>query len=378
MPIQDEKVSIKDILIEKNSSLREEINKKLSESNVKSRKTAALQIVDNYNIFRKEELIELLNKLSLDKSDDVKFLVISFLTHDGGKIFQPEKRQEFIKTILNNTNNIKIKTTAENFLLTLSENNRSYEEKQNLPNKIGSSNDSDFSQQMNITNYLLSNQSLIKVKYNTLEEYILCVTLWIGGDGAIFSSQEISYYLPFSEDEIKSSLEKLRYENILIKRNNDYTLTEKGSILTDSSLIKIIATWYSVSEWIDNSKYKTIHHGFLKDKRNIAISNLLLSSRSFITDFFHVILENIAKFYNNKNISYFTDFRKLLIWISLNPTIGFIDKKDNDNCSKLLNDFLHDGIIKIVDYNNEKIILMNNEYFKRKNKKATKLESVDK
>lgn len=378
MAIQDEKVSINDILIEKNSSLREDINKKLCEDNVKSRKMAVLQIINNYNIFKIEELRELFSKLSLDKSDEIKLLVVNFLISEGEKVFQPEKCQEIIRAISNNTKNIKIKNTAEKFLLTANENSKSYEGKQNLSNKIELSNGSDFRQQMKLYDYSQSNQLLFKSQYNMLQEYILCVTLWIGGDGAIFNSSEIAYYLPFRENEIRLSLEKLRTENILMKKNNDYVLTERGSVLADASLIKIIATWYSISEWIDNPKYKTIHHGFLNDKRNMAISNLLLSSRSFITDFFHVILENLAKFYNNMDISYFTDFRKLLILLSLNPTIGFIAEKGNGNCSMLLNTFLHDDILKIANYNNEKIILINNEYFKRKHKKVTRLESGDK
>ena len=115
-------------------------------------------------------------------------------------------------------------------------------------------------------------------------------------------------------------------------------------------------------------KYQTIHHGFLMYSRNKAISDLFRSARSFVTDYFQIVLENLVEKYSYKDISYFKDFRKILIRICLNPISDFV-KNDNENYKEVLNSFLKEEIIKTIDYKNNKIIVINNEYLKRKRSK---------
>jgi len=201
-----------------------------------------------------------------------------------------------------------------------------------------------------------------------LSEIILCLILWMGGDVAIFNKEELIYYLPHNKDDIKICLEELENAKILNKQGDNYTLTKKGSFLADYSLIKLISKWAYVSRLKGYPKYQTIHHGFLMYSRNIAISDLFRSARSFVTDYFQIVLENLVEKYSYKDISYFKDFRKILIRICLNPISDFV-KNDNENYKEVLNSFLKEEIIKTIDYKNNKIIVINNEYLKRKRSK---------
>ena len=201
-----------------------------------------------------------------------------------------------------------------------------------------------------------------------LSRIILRLVLWMGGDAAIFNEEELSYYLPHSKEDIVSSLEKLENAKILNKQGDNYSLTKKGYLLADYSLINLISNWAYVSQLKGDSKYKTIHHGFLIYSRNIAISNLFRSSRSFVTDYFQIVLENLVEKYSHKDISYFKDFRKILIRICLNPISNFVET-DNENFKEVLNSFLKEETIKTIDYRNNKLIVINNEYLKRKRAK---------
>ncbi len=198
-----------------------------------------------------------------------------------------------------------------------------------------------------------------------LSEIILCLVLWMGGDAAIFNSEELIYYLPYNKDDIERCLEEFENTKIVNKQGDDYySLTKKGSFLADYSLIKLISTWAYVSRLKGYSKYQTIHHGFLMYSRNIAISNLFRSSRSFVTDYFQIVLENLVEKYSDKDISYFKDFRKILIRISLNPISDFV-KNDNENYKEILNSFFKEEIIKAIDYKSNEIIVINVEYLKK-------------
>ena len=149
------------------------------------------------------------------------------------------------------------------------------------------------------------------------------------------------------------------------KNNGMYSLTAKGSTVTNSILMKIIARWSNASEWVSQPGYMTIHHGFIKDGRNIALSNLYLSSRSFITDYFQIVLENFVEHDSHRNISYFQNFRKILILISLSPALDLLKRKSGE-VVEILSDFVESGAIKVVDYNSEKVIVISSELLKRR------------
>ena len=197
-----------------------------------------------------------------------------------------------------------------------------------------------------------------------LRDTILCLVLWMGGDAAIFNSDELIYYLPYNKDDIEACLDELENAKIVNKQEEDYSLTKKGSFLADYSLMKLISTWAYVSRLKGYSKYQTIHHGFLMYSRNTAISNLFRSSRSFVTDYFQIVLENLVEKYRDKNISYFKYFRKILIRISLNPISDFV-KNDNENYKEILNSFFKEEIIKAIDDKSNEIIVINVEYLKK-------------
>jgi hypothetical protein len=378
---QDEKVeNVIDIFNQKNISLRKEINEKIADVSYRVRMEGLKLLFENYFDLPSEEALKNLTKGAEDDSKYLKIWMINNFNSSLGKNIPIEVRRDISRKLMKN-NDETIKQKVKEFLtlpvdikISKSESNKDRENiKQMLFNKQ--------------SNFLTYNDELFSKKYGEIfknatisdpdnnfcemKEYILCLTLWMGGDGAIINYVDISQYLPNNIKDIKKSLEELRKEKILINLEGNYSLTKRGSILTDSILLKIIARWYNASEWVNIQGYSTMHHGFIKDKRNTALSNLQLSSRSFITDYFQCVLENLVEYYSYKKISYFSSFRKILILICLNPTLNFMRLKSKE-FGEIFTDFSDTDIIKIVDHNDEKLILFNEKLLIRRQSKDWK------
>ena len=378
---QDEKVeNVIDIFNQKNISLHKEINEKITNVSYRVRIEGLKLLFENYFDLPSEEAFKILTKGAEDDSKSLKIWMIDNFNSSLGKNIPIEVRRD-ISRILMKTNDETIKQKVMKFLtipvdikVIKPESNKDKKTFQ----KVISTNQSHFSTYNNIRLSKKSDEyfknSTLPYSYehlNEIKEYILCLTLWMGGDGAIINFFDISQYLPNNQKDIKKSLEGLRKEKILTYLEGNYSLTKRGSILTDSILLKIIARWYNASEWVNIQGYSTMHHGFIKDKRNTALSNLQLSSRSFITDYFQCVLENLVEYYSYKKISYFSSFRKILILICLNPTLKFMRLKSKE-FGEIFTDFSDNEIIKIVDYNDEKLIIFNDKLLMRRQTKDRK------
>ena len=379
---QDEKVeNINEIFNRKNIDLIEPGNKELH-NNKKNSESLIHQfklIFENYSNLPKNETITILLNGAKSGHNQLKLWMIdSFKSKLGEKI--PIEVRRDISRILMKSNDQTIRQKSIDFLNTpvkqfdklVSNKNK---EKNN--NKL-KTEQKHFSIKDDIslsTAYDLNNidkKKELSPKYNIdiqLKEYILCLTLWMGGDGAIFNVSDISQYLPYKNQDIKKGLEELRKEKILGYADGNYVLLKRGSILADSVLLKIIAQWYNTSILVDRPGYSTIHYGFIKDKRNVALSNFTLSLRSFVTDYFQFILEKFVEYYSYKKISYFSNFRKILILIALNPTLNFLKEKRNE-FNDVFSDFSESELIKIIDTKNGKLILIKDDFLMRRNKKG--------
>jgi len=369
---QDEKVENIIDIFNKNNLLNE-INKDISNKNYKIRIEGLKLVFENYSNLPKNESYNFLLKGAKDGSKNLKLWVIESFNSTLGKNIPIEVRRDICRILMKTNDEIikkksieilNIPVSPEFSKLTLNENNidnivitkQTKIEKDNN-NSFLTPHDIQFSDK----EMKLYGTKKIDVK---LKEYILCLTLWMGGDGAIFDQFDILQYLPSYGKEIEFILGELEKEKILKKIDGNYSLTKRGSILVDSILLVNIAKWYNASVWADKSDYSTIHHGFIKDKRNNALSNFSLSIRSFITDYFQFILENFVEFYDYKKMSYFSSFRKILILISLNPTLDFF-KKNNNEFGQILTDFSDSEVIKTINYNNGKLIIIKNDLLMR-------------
>lgn len=379
---QDEKVeNVIDIFNQKNISLHKEINEKITNVSYKVRIGGLKLLFENYFDLPSEEAFKILTKGAEDGSKSLKIWMIDYFNSSLGKNIPIEVRRD-ISRILMKTNDETIKQKVMEFLTIPVDINisklESNKDRQNIKQII-------FNKQSNFLTY--HNNNLFSKKddenfrnatssysfnnFSEMKEYILCLTLWMGGDGAIINFFDISQYLPNNQKDIKKSLEGLRKEKILTHLDGNYSLTKRGATLTDSILLKIIARWYNASEWVNIQGYSSMHYGFIKDKRNTALSNLQLSSRSFITDYFQCVLENLVEYYSYKKISYFSSFRKILILICLNPTLKFMRLKSKE-FGEIFTDFSDNEVIKIVDYNDEKLIIFNDKFLMRRQIKDRK------
>ncbi|KCZ71330.1 hypothetical protein ANME2D_02057 [Candidatus Methanoperedens nitroreducens] len=375
---QDEKVeNVKDIFNNKNILRIEIINKKLNSINHNDRIDGLKLAFKNYTDLPKNEAINILTKAAKDESKPVRLWILTSFNGILGKNIPIEVRRDISRLLLK-TDDDEIKQKAIEFLNVPVENkpntstsNELIEEMRFKQTEIFKNNINDFPK--NDLNYKEKKSELSQVQKedNELKEYILCLTLWMGGDGAIFNLRDILQYLPNNENDIKRNLEELRQDKILRNVNGNYSLTKRGSILADSILLKIIARWNNASEWVNQQGYATIHHGFIEDRRNTALSNLYLSSRSFITDYFQFVLENLVEYYSYKKISYFSNFRRILIFFSLNPTLDFLRSK-REEFEDVIWDFSNNEVVKTVDYNNEKLIVIKNDLLRRRNKEWNK------
>lgn len=378
---QDEKVeNVIDIFNQKNIYLHKKVNEKINDVSYRVRIEGLKLLFENYFDFPSEEAFKILTKSAEDDTKSLKIWIIDNFNRSLGKNIPIEVRRD-ISRILMKTNDEIIKQKVMEFLTIpvdikciKSESNKDRKAFQ----KVISNNQSHFStyndkrlskgSDKNFKNAILPHSHN---NFSEMKEYILCLTLWMGGDGAIINFLDISQYLPNNQIDIKKSLDELCKENILTNLEGNYSLTKRGSILTDSILLKMIARWYNASEWVNIQGYSTIHHGFIKDKRNTALSNLQLSSRSFITDYFQFVLENLVEYYSYKNISYFSNFRKILILICLNPTLNFMRLKSKE-IGEIFTDFSENEIVKIMDYDDEKLIMFNEKLLMRRQNKDRK------
>lgn len=378
---QDEKVeNVIDIFNQKNISLHKEINEKITNVKYKVRIEGLKLLFENYFDLPSEEAFKILTKGAEHGSKSLKMWMIDNFNSSLGKNIPIEVRRD-VSRILMKTNDETIKQKVMEFLtipvdinISKSESNKDRENiKKIILNKQSNFliyNDNLFSKKID-ENFRNATLSYPYNNFSEMKEYILCLTLWMGGDGAIINFFDISQYLPNNQKDIKKSLEGLRKEKILTHLEGNYSLTKRGATLTDSILLKIIARWYNASEWVNIQGYSTIHHGFIEDKRNTALSNLQLSSRSFITDYFQSVLENLVEYYSYKKISYFSSFRKILILICLNPTLKFMRLK-SEEFGEIFTDFSDNDIIKIVDYNDEKLIIFNDKLLMKRQTKDRK------
>ncbi len=377
---QDEKIeNVKEIFDEKIIPIHKEVTKKIAEINDNFRIEKIKSILENYSKSSEPEIFKVLENSAENGREYVSLWLIDYFNNPLVKNIPIEVRRDIARILMKTTNKI-IKQKAIEFLskpvINVSDNSVTtnvdkdiIDIKSNKPETLRvdeslSSKDSSFHDF--IEKAEVNHVSKVGIE---LKEYILCLTLWIGGDGAIFNLWDLSQYLPYSEKDIIYALKELQLEKIIKKNNIDYSLTERGSILANSILIKIIVKWYNASEWVNNKSHRTIHHGFIIDKRNTAISNLLLGSRSFVTDYFQTVLENLVESYGFKKITFFSNFRRLLILISLNPTLEFLKPKSKE-FSDVFSDFKDHEVLNIVEYNNEKLILIRNDFLMRLSKKG--------
>ncbi|MCZ7400617.1 MAG: hypothetical protein O8C61_00160 [Candidatus Methanoperedens sp.] len=393
---QDEKVENVKNIFSKNMSVQETIIKKIHSNDYNKRIEALKLFFQNFSILPEKEANDILEIATRDESKKVRLWMLTSFNGILGKNIPMDIRRDTCRLLMK-TDDEEIKRRSSEFLnipvenkkkITLDENNENLLFKQKrleIIDKHFDNNSNDLIGRTenikDIINYISINDSNFKEKKselsqvqkedNLLKEYILCLTLWMGGDGAIFNIRDVIQYLPNNENDIRRNLEELREDKILKNIEGNYSLTKRGSVLADSILLKIIARWNSASEWVNQPGYATIHHGFIEDKRNIALSNIYLSSRSFITDYFQFVLENLVEYYSYKKISFFSNFRRILICLSLNPTLDFLRPKRGE-LEDVIWDFTNNEVVKTVDYNNEKLIVIKDDFLTRRNKKEWK------
>lgn len=339
-------------------SIMKDINLKMHDSNYKVRIECLKTIFDRYSDLPRDVTYYTLIESTMDESPLLSKWLFNSIAGALGDKMPIEVRRDVCRKLMKNTDDEIIRKSAMEYL------NKPVGTR---PNEVlGGVHGQNVGSGLKSDKLSSRKKSTFHGIDADLKDNILCLTLWMGGDGAIFNLNDISKYLYNNEESIQKCLNVLKNQKIIVSVDGNYSLTRRGSILTDSILLKKIAHWNNMSEWVNLSGYSTIHHGFVEDRRNIALSDLFTSSRSFVVDYFQNLLENIVDNYNYKNISYFLHFRKILVLLSLNPTLNFL-KINGNEFGEVMSDFYDTRLIKTIDYNGDKIILVNNSILLRKN-----------
>ena len=203
---QDEKVeNIIDIF--NGNDLLNKINKDISNKNYETRIEGLKLVFENYSNLPKKESYKFLLKGADDRSKNLKLWVLEAL----GKNIPVEVRRDICKILMETNDEMIKKKSTEIFnihispefdKLALNENDigdivitKQTKIEKDYTNSLFTPHDIRFS---NKGMELYGNKK-IDIE---LKEYILCLTLWMGGDGAIFDQFDILQYLPYYGKEI--------------------------------------------------------------------------------------------------------------------------------------------------------------------------------